>query len=366
MAQFCARVRKRDDLPSVSMRDVYGHPTIRALAAALAEAPRRRPGPRHGPPNRPRHRAAPPAMCCAESLQFLVFAVYCLGAGIATAAGYSWISGGEASLSVYLRSLVFGGALFLGMCTLPVVAKWVLVGRWKETEFPVWGLAYVRFWTVKALLHANPMILFTGNPLYVLYLRALGARIGPGVTILSHSVPVCTDLLTVGAGTVIRKDALFLGYRAHAGRIRTGPVTLGRDVFVGEKTVLDIGTSIGNGGQLGHSSALYDGAAVPAGQRWHGSPARRTDVDHIRVPAARCTTAAPLRLRPGGAAADPAACTSRSAIGGAYPGAGPRTGAGPAARTERAGPGVGGLLRRGAGPVRRPLRRLPGPRASSP
>src|SRR4051794_12012947 len=38
MTQFCARVRKRDDLPSVSMRDVYQHPTVRALATALTEA----------------------------------------------------------------------------------------------------------------------------------------------------------------------------------------------------------------------------------------------------------------------------------------------------------------------------------------
>ena len=36
MARFCARVRKRPDLPSVSMQDVYQHPTIRSLAAALA------------------------------------------------------------------------------------------------------------------------------------------------------------------------------------------------------------------------------------------------------------------------------------------------------------------------------------------
>src|ERR671924_711286 len=41
MAHFCARVRKRGDLPSVSMRDVYRHPTISSLAAALADvAPR--------------------------------------------------------------------------------------------------------------------------------------------------------------------------------------------------------------------------------------------------------------------------------------------------------------------------------------
>jgi acyl carrier protein len=36
MARFCARVRKRPDLPSVSMPDVYKNPTIRSLATALA------------------------------------------------------------------------------------------------------------------------------------------------------------------------------------------------------------------------------------------------------------------------------------------------------------------------------------------
>src|SRR5437762_6271677 len=41
MAHFCARVRKRGDLPPISMRDVYRHPTIRSLAASLADvAPR--------------------------------------------------------------------------------------------------------------------------------------------------------------------------------------------------------------------------------------------------------------------------------------------------------------------------------------
>src|SRR5438552_13403886 len=37
MAHFCARVRKRGDLPSVSMKDVYAHPTIRSLAEALVD-----------------------------------------------------------------------------------------------------------------------------------------------------------------------------------------------------------------------------------------------------------------------------------------------------------------------------------------
>ena len=38
MARFCARVRKRPELPSVSIKDIYQHPTIRSLATAVAEA----------------------------------------------------------------------------------------------------------------------------------------------------------------------------------------------------------------------------------------------------------------------------------------------------------------------------------------
>jgi AMP-binding enzyme len=46
-------------------------------------------------------------------------------------------------------------------------------------------------------------------PLYVPYLRTPGAKIGPGVAIFSRHVPVCADLLTIGAGSVIRKDTWF-------------------------------------------------------------------------------------------------------------------------------------------------------------
>ena len=78
------------------------------------------------------------------------------------------------------------------------------------------------------MIVANPLArLAVGTPLYTLYLRALGARIGRGAVIFTTHVPVCTDLLTIGAGTVIRKDVYLSGYRARAGVIETGPVTLG-------------------------------------------------------------------------------------------------------------------------------------------
>jgi len=290
MAQFCARIRKRPDLPSPSMRDIYRHPTIHSLATALGEAA---PVPADtvdvpSPPPRPCGNRWSHVLC--GTLQLLVFLGYSLASGFATAMGYEWIGTGKGLADIYLRSLLFGSIAFVALCAFPVVAKWVLVGRWRPGEFPVWSLTYLRFWLVKVLLHANPMVLLTGTPLYVLYLRALGARIGKGVTILSHSVPVCTDLLTIGAGTVIRKDSFLLGYRAYAGHIQTGRITLGADVYVGEKTVLDIDTSMGDGAQLGHSSALHRGQAVPDGEHWHGSPAEPTRTDYVRVAPARCGT----------------------------------------------------------------------------
>jgi non-ribosomal peptide synthetase-like protein len=290
MAHFCARVRKRADLPSVSMKDIYRHPTIRSLAAALGDAA---PTPIESPVPPPIEVATP-----ASTLQYILCGtlqfLFSLGSIYLTAlvavGGYGWISAGSGVIDVYLRSVLFGGAIFLGLCTLPILAKWVLIGRWKPQQIRIWSLAYVRFWIVKTLVRSNPLVRFVGSPLYVFYLRALGAKVGRGVAIFSPTVPVCTDLLTVGDGTVIRKDSSFTCYRAHAGLIQTGTVTLGKDVVVSEATVIDIETSLGDGAQLGHRSSLHAGQAVPAGERWHGSPAQRTDVDYRAVEPTDCGT----------------------------------------------------------------------------
>jgi non-ribosomal peptide synthetase-like protein len=285
MAHFCARVRKRADLPPVSMRDIYRHPTIRSLAAALAEvAPSSAKPPVSAAIEAP---ASTREYILCGALQALFFLGYSYFAAFAGAAAYEWISAGSGAVDIYMRSVLSSVAVFLVVCTLPILAKWTLIGRWKPEHIRIWSLAYIRFWIVKTLVRSNPCaLLFIGSPLYVLYLRMLGAKIGPGVVIFSRRMPVCTDLLTVGSGTVIRKESFFLCYRAQSGRIETGPVTLGRDVFVGEKTVLDINTSMGDGAQLGHASALHSGQAVPAGERWHGSPAQRTRVNYLKVAAA--------------------------------------------------------------------------------
>jgi non-ribosomal peptide synthetase-like protein len=292
LAQFCARLRDNPELPVVSMRDVYLHASVRDLAAALRTRTSQpaQPAPAAPIPPRPLHAGTARYLLCGV-LQLLVLLATPYLSALLLARGYAWVAPpGSGLAAAYLRSVLFGTAVFLAGCALPVGAKWILIGRWTPREFPVYSLTYFRFWLVKTLIRISPLVLFVGSPLYLLYLRALGARIGPGVVILSRVVPVCTDLLTIGAGTVIRKDTVMLGYRALAGRIQTGPVTLGRDVVIAEQSVLDIHTSMGDGAQLGHASALHAGQAVPSGQSWHGSPAQPTTVDYRAVAPARCGT----------------------------------------------------------------------------
>ena len=285
MARFCAQIRERLNYSDVSMREVYLHPTPGDFASFLTtQAPRKSPAAR----TEPVHVASDAEYWLCGGLQTIFFVLYSTAITAGIVEGYAWISEASAIGDTYLRSLAFSSALFLTLTALPIAMKWLVIGRWTEERIPVWSLRYFRFWLVRRMIQANPMIMFIGSPLYNVYLRLLGAKIGRNVVIFSSIVPACPDLLSIGDGTIIRKDSNLVGYRARSGFIETGKVTIGRDAFVGEATILDIGTSIGDGAQLGHTSSLHQGQAIPAGKRYHGSPARETTDNYLTVEPKPC------------------------------------------------------------------------------
>ena len=99
MAHFCARVRKRGDLPSISMRDIYRHPTIRSLAAALADV-----APSSAKSSVPAAIEATPTstleyVICG-TLQLLFFLGYSYFAALGVGARYEWIFAGPNGLDI--------------------------------------------------------------------------------------------------------------------------------------------------------------------------------------------------------------------------------------------------------------------------
>jgi non-ribosomal peptide synthetase-like protein len=287
MAGFCAALRRRTKLPAISMRDVYLHPTVERLAehmrsanAEIAVRPERRPL---------RIPSAFQYYACGL-LQLLSYAAFGLLLVELLVAGFQWTFGAaHGALEVYGRVVACAVASFVALNAIPIALKWALIGRWREEAIPIWSWRYYRFWAVKTLVRSAPAVLFRGTPLYNAYLRLLGARIGHNTVIQTHTLPVCTDLITIGANTILRKDSLVLGYKAEGNTIYTGPITIGNDALVGEASVLDIDTAIGDDGQLGHASSLQSGQRVGAGKRYHGSPAQETQADYRSVEGQKCT-----------------------------------------------------------------------------
>ncbi len=292
MARFCARVRKRTDAPNISMKEVYANPTLARLAAIGAASNAFVPDssqPRMSAEAKKPATDREVAICGA--LQLAASFVYAYLIALVLTLGYRWVVDGAGYGETYARAVIFSGGSFVLLSVLPILAKWALVGRWTARQFRIWSLDYVRFWIVKTLVRSNPLVLFAGTPIYNAYLRTLGAKIGRNVEIYSPHVPVCTDLLSIGDNAIVRKDTYFSCYRAHAGLIQTGPVTLGKNSFIGEMTVLDIDTFVGDGAQIGHTSALYAGQSIPAGEHRQGSPAQhQTTTDYRDVPAMKCGT----------------------------------------------------------------------------
>lgn len=274
MARFNARLRTELGYTGCSIRDIYLHPTVRRLAALLQSAPRHMPGPTQTPTEvepLPTVSRVQHAICGSVQL-VLAFAFLWFNATVVLE-GWRWTLAAPDLAAAYGRAVGFSIAAFALAAALPVAVKWLLIGRWTAQDFPVWGLRYLRFWVVKSLVRTNPLVLLAGSPLYTAYLRCLGARVSWSAVVLSPVVPVCTDLVSIGDEAVVTKSVSLNSYHAKAMRIHTGPVHIGHRAYVGEASVLDIHTALGDGSQLGHASSLQRGQRLAANTCHHGSPA---------------------------------------------------------------------------------------------
>jgi acyl carrier protein len=178
MAQFCAKLRKRPELPTVSIKDVYRHTTITSLAAAFGGAatpaarkdalarPGQKPEPAFPDPATTRMSRSKPHFFLCGFLQTLWLLAFPTLLTFVTANGFVWISASPTPQDLYLRSLTFGGLAFAGMCLVPVLVKWLLVGRLKPRQFRVWSLTYLRFWLAKSVVQISPLARFSGSPIF--------------------------------------------------------------------------------------------------------------------------------------------------------------------------------------------------------
>jgi non-ribosomal peptide synthetase-like protein len=270
----------------LAVRDVYQHPTVRRLAAALE---RRRAGAGEGedaPAAEPTSRAAfesVPASTRRRSAILQAVSLY-LVYGIATLPAFALLL---IEIAVIRGSVTLvtgiGYGLLLILASWPVllafsiVAKWLLIGRYQPGEHPLWGSYYFRWWLVGRLTALSGAGALAGTPAMPVYYRLMGARVGRRCAIDTAEVSAW-DLISIGDETTVGPDTQLLGARVEGGMLRLGRVDLGARCFVGTHVALGLDVHMEDYARLDDQSMLPDGAVVPRGQALRGSPPRPAEV----------------------------------------------------------------------------------------
>ena len=227
-----------------------------------------------------------------------------------------------------------------------VAAKWVLVGKFKEQDRPLFNSFVWRgeLADVFAESLAVPSLvrLSIGSPLFSVYARLMGSRIGRDVWCETWWLPEFDlvhlgDRATVNKGTVVQTH-LFQDRVMTMVRTRMEPgSTLGVNSFMLP------GSVIGERASVGIGSLVQRGESIPADTHWEGNPAQFIPAhpDHSspvrRTPHDRTTADTADSPRPAGPAGLPGPAGSPGSPGHAGPPgpaaeAGRPTAAGPAHR----------------------------------
>ncbi|WP_064745117.1 Pls/PosA family non-ribosomal peptide synthetase [Pseudonocardia acaciae] len=168
--------------------------------------------------------------------------------------------------------LVAAGAVALALTT---AVKWLLVGRFRVGEHPLWSSFVWRnelfdvFYEQLAMPWLGRSLI--GTPLLNAWLRTLGARIGAGVWCDSHWLPE-TDLVHLDAGATVNRGCVLQTHLFHDRLMRIAEVHLGVGATLGPHAIVLPGATIGAGTAIGGGSLVMRGERVPAQSRWLGNP----------------------------------------------------------------------------------------------
>ena len=156
-----------------------------------------------------------------------------------------------------------------------VAAKWLVVGRIRAVEYPLWSSFVWRnevsdtfVETVAAPWFARAA---SGTPVMNLWLRALGAKIGRGVWCETYWLPEA-DLVTLERGSTVNRGCVVQTHLFHDRIMRMDTVVLEDGATLGPHCVALPAARIGGSATVGPASLVMRGDEVPPSTRWQGNP----------------------------------------------------------------------------------------------
>ncbi len=181
--------------------------------------------------------------------------------------------------------ILFTGGIVAAL--ISILAKWILVGRIKPGEHLLWSGFVWRNELVDVFIEdlAVPWLIgsATGTPLLNWYMRALGAKIGRGVTCETYWLPE-PDLIEIGEGSVINGGCVLQTHLFHDRILRLGKVRLGNYCSLGAHSIALPASALGNHCYIGDGSLVGRGEELPFGSNWQGNPLQTLRKGKANIP----------------------------------------------------------------------------------
>ncbi len=222
----------------------------------------------HAPPRR--LRAARAMVELARILPLIVGGLLglCVMFGLERLAGEGWAIAAALSGAVLIAAGASAAIVAAG-------AKWILVGKLRAGEHPLWSSFVWRNELADTFVEVlgAPWLARTasGTPILNLWLRSLGARVGRGVWCETYWLPEA-DLINLGAGSTVNRGCVVQTHLFHDRILSMDTVSLEPGSTLGPHSVILPAATIGAHASIGPVSLVMRGESVPKKTRWIGNP----------------------------------------------------------------------------------------------
>lgn len=150
--------------------------------------------------------------------------------------------------------------------------KWLVIGKMKEGDYPLWGTYYFRWWFVKTMQRLLPSQFLNGTPLYGSYLRRMGVKVAKDAQLAAMTIGA-EDLVTIGSDVSISSQVVLDNAFVEDGMLKLRRIHLGDHAYVGSSAIVAGGARIEDWGELQDLSYLQAGKTIGTCEVWQGSPA---------------------------------------------------------------------------------------------
>ncbi|MBS0204863.1 MAG: amino acid adenylation domain-containing protein [Planctomycetes bacterium] len=161
-----------------------------------------------------------------------------------------------------------------------VGVKWMLMGRYRPCERPLWSRFVWRTEVVTALLDnfAAPFFLdlLAGTPFICWFFRLLGAKIGRRVYLDTTELTEF-DLVHVGDDVAINHDCTLQTHLFEDRVMKMSTVKLSDGCHLGSMSLVLYDTKLEAGSSVDDLSLVMKGETLPPNTHWSGIPSRRID-----------------------------------------------------------------------------------------